>query len=280
MRAYDRNVIAFCLITFTVTYLLEGWLWFAGGLRSPFASPVLLTAMFVPLVSVMITVKLMAKGRLRSYGITKAAIRYYLYALAYPFAVIALGLVFVSVTKSAPIDFTLTKYGELSPNVPQLSQVPLYITVVNLILAPFINFVPAFGEEYGWRGFLLPKLIQRSGLLGGLVATGTIWGLWHAPIILMGYNYPHHADLVGVVSFTVWTILVGFFLGWLRLKSTSTFPAALGHGAINAYVGFGLLIAPAVDEIGTIPFDVTGLLALFVVAVAAYVDLRKSLSRS
>jgi membrane protease YdiL (CAAX protease family) len=247
---------------------------------SPFALPVLLTAMFVPLVSATITVKLVAKGSLRGYGISKGRIRYYSYALMYPFAAIALGLVFVQVTKSASIDFTLTKYRELFPNVPQSSQVPLYITVINLILAPFINFVPAFGEEYGWRGFLLPKFIERCGLIEGLLATGTIWGLWHAPIILMGYDYPHHADLVGVTSFTIWTILVGFFLGWLRLKSKSTFPAALGHGAINAYIGFGLLIAPEVDEIVTIPLGIPGLLALLVLAVIAYVDLSRCRSQA
>jgi membrane protease YdiL (CAAX protease family) len=279
MRDGIGEIIIFCFLTFAVTYLIEGWLWFTGGLRNPFALFVLVTVMFVPLFSAVITVKFVAKGSLRSYGIAKGAFRHYLCALLYPFAVIALGLVFVWITNAAPIDLSLTRYMQLFPHAAQLSQVPLYLTVINLILAPFINFIPAFGEEYGWRGFLLTKLIQRTGLFRGLMLTGAIWGLWHAPLILMGYNYPHHADVLGVASFTVWTILAGFFLGWLRLKSNSAFPAALGHGAINAYIGLGLLIAPAKDEIATIPLGIPGLLALLVLAVASYVDLSRGLSR-
>ena len=109
-----------------------------------------------------------------------------------------------------------------------------------------------------------------------MLLTGTIWGVWHAPVILMGYNYPHHPNLVGVAAFTVWCILVGFFLGWLRLKSKSVLPAALGHGAVNAYIGFGLLIAPAADEMMTIPFGLPAMLALLFIAVLAYIDLSRS----
>jgi hypothetical protein len=93
----------------------------------------------------------------------------------------------------------------------------------------------------------------------------------------MGYNYPHHPDPVGVAAFTVWCILVGFFFGWLRLKSKSVLPAALGHGAINAYIGFGLLIAPAVDEMMTIPLGLPAVLVLLPIAVLAYMNLSSSI---
>jgi len=273
------QVIVFCLVAFCVTYLLEAWLWLSGGLAVWFAFAVLIAVMFVPMLSAAMTVKLVEHGSLRSHGIAKGRVEHYLCGLAYPFGVIALGLVFVAVLRTAPIDLTMTKFKEIFPNVPAATEIPLYFTVINLILAPFINFIPALGEEYGWRGFLLPKLVGRFNLLGGLVLTGTAWGIWHAPLILMGYNYPHHPDLVGVAAFTVWCILVGFFLGWLRLKSKSVLPAALGHGAINAYVGFGLLIAPAADEMMTIPLGLPAMLALLVFAAVAYVDLSESLAR-
>jgi len=271
----SRQVIVFCLVAFCVTYLLETCLWLSGGLTVWFASAVLVAVMFVPMLSAVMTVKLVEHGSLRSYGIAKGSVSHYVCGLAYPFGVIALGLVFVAVLRTAPIDFTMTKFREMSPNVPAATEIPLYFTVISLILAPFINFIPAFGEEYGWRGFLLPKLIGRFNLLGGLVLTGTVWGVWHAPLILMGYNYPHHPDLAGVTAFTVWCILAGFFLGWLRLKSKSVLPAALGHGAINAYAGFGLLIAPAADEMMTIPLGVPAMFALLVFAAVAYTDLSR-----
>ena len=278
MRDDSRQVIVFCLITFAITYILEGWLWLSGGLEVWFALAVLTGVMFVPLLSAVITVRFVEHGSLKSYGIVKGRPMHYLYSLLYPFASIALGLIFVAVLRTTPIDFTLTQFREMAPRVPAFEEIPSYLILINLILAPFINFIPAFGEEYGWRGFLQPKLIGRLDLLRGLLLTGAIWGLWHAPLILMGYNYPHHPDLLGVAAFTVWTILVGFFLGWLRLKSKSVFPAALGHGAVNAYIGLGLFVAPAVDEMMTIPFGLPGMLALFIIALLAYIDLLRSVN--
>ena len=172
----------------------------------------------------------------------------------------------------------MAKFKEITQNVSTIEEVPIYLITINLILAPFINFIPAFGEEYGWRGFLLHKLMGRLSLFRGVLLTGTIWGLWHAPLILMGYNYPHYPDFIGVAAFTVWAILAGFFLGWLRLKSRSVFPAALGHGAINAYLGLGFFFAPAADEMMTIPLGMPGILALFIVAILAYIDLSRSAS--
>ncbi|NIQ32312.1 MAG: CPBP family intramembrane metalloprotease domain-containing protein, partial [Nitrososphaeria archaeon] len=90
-----------------------------------------------------------------------------MYGLIYPFVFIALGLVFVEVLGTTSIDFTMTRFKEMLPNVPTAEEIPVYFLVINLILAPFVNFIPAFGEEYGWRGFLLPKLIGRFDLLTG-----------------------------------------------------------------------------------------------------------------
>jgi len=272
----SKQIIVFCLIVFTLTYLVKAWLWLSGGLKVGFAIAALTGVMFIPVLSAAITIKFVEHGNLRSYGIAKGKVSYYLYSLIYPFAVIALGLIFVAVLGTAPIDFTLTIFKEIYPQAPAFEEIPMYFFIINLILAPFINFIPAFGEEYGWRGFLLPKLIGRFNLLRGFLFSGVIWGLWHAPLILMGYNYPHHPNLMGVVAFVVWATLVGFSLGWLRVKSNSVFPAALGHGAVNAYTAFGAFIAPASDEVMTIPFGVPAIFALLIIALLVYYDLRKS----
>lgn len=134
-----------------------------------------------------------------------------------------------------------------------------------MVVAPFINFVPAFGEEYGWRGFLLIKLKRRWGVAASLMLTGLIWGLWHTLIylhVLMGYSWQDVAvsQLLSVFN----AMFIGFFLGWLRLRSENTFPPALCHGAINAYLGLALVLAPGIP--------VTPSAA--VIAVLAYLDLR------
>ena len=166
--------------------------------------------------------------------------------------------------------------ARILPTVPGIpSSMLIILTVVNLLLGPFINFIPALGEEYGWRGFLQPELVKRFGLTPGLTLTGIIWGLWHSPIILQGYNYPQHPNLIGVGFFTLWTILVGYFLGWLRIKSKSCFPTALSHGAINAYAGFGVILAPTQNELLGLPLGLPGFLALALVAALVFYDLRR-----
>src|SRR5436305_814196 len=61
-----------------------------------------------------------------------------------------------------------------------------------LLLTPL-----AFGEQWGWRGYLLPRLLPL-GQWPALLLSGAIWGLWHAPVILLGYNYPQH-PILGVL---------------------------------------------------------------------------------
>ncbi len=75
------------------------------------------------------------------------------------------------------------------------NELPLPIGVLVLLqllalpMAAFINLVPALGEELGWRGWLLPKLMPL-GAIPAILTSGVIWGLWHTPLILLGYNYP------------------------------------------------------------------------------------------
>ncbi len=140
------------------------------------------------------------------------------------------------------------------------------------LLAPLLNAIPTFGEEFGWRGYLQPKLMQwdkRKGLL----ITNIIWGIWHWPIILMGYNYGVEyfgAPILGPLVMTWFTLVVGIFLGWLTLKSHNIWPAVIGHGALNGIAALGLLfvqgephtlLGPApTGLIGGIGFSLTALL--------------------
>ncbi len=100
------------------------------------------------------------------------------------------------------------------------------------VLAPLINAPVIFGEEWGWRGYLLPRLLPL-GQWRALVLSGVIWGLWHAPINMLGYNYALHRVL-GVFLFTVVCVLLGILLGWMRLATGSIWSAVIAHGSLNA----------------------------------------------
>jgi membrane protease YdiL (CAAX protease family) len=118
---------------------------------------------------------------------------------------------------------------------------------ISLTLAVPIIAVISFGEEFGWRGYLLPRLMALLGPWRGLVAQGAIWGFWHAPLILLlGYNYPGHPWL-GVPLFVVSSSLVGVIFGWLQLASRSVVASSIAHGAYNAAAGLPLLVLAGVD---------------------------------
>ena len=114
-----------------------------------------------------------------------------------------------------------------------------------LLIAPLVNTVFAAGEELGWRGYLLPKLLQVTGPRRALVGTGIVWGVWHWPLIVMGYQYGlgyRGAPWPGLLLFCVFTVATGTVLSWLAIRGGSVWPAALGHGSINAWTGLPLIV--------------------------------------
>jgi membrane protease YdiL (CAAX protease family) len=114
-----------------------------------------------------------------------------------------------------------------------------------LTIGPLINTIFALGEELGWRGFLLPRLLP-IGQWRAIALSGVIWGIWHAPAILQGHNYPSH-PVAGVFMMVVLCVLLGAILSWLYLRTRSPWAPALAHGSMNAIAGVPLLFLTGVD---------------------------------
>jgi uncharacterized protein len=108
-------------------------------------------------------------------------------------------------------------------------------TLVAVLIAPILNGIFILGEEFGWRAYLQPKLMPLGGRKAMLLM-GVIWGVWHWPVILMGYeygfNYPG-ATWFGCIVFLWFIFLLATFLGWATVRAGSVWPAVIGHGAIN-----------------------------------------------
>lgn len=104
-----------------------------------------------------------------------------------------------------------------------------------LTISVFVSSIPAFGEELGWRGWLLPNL-RPLGTWPAMLVSTVIWGLWHAPIILLGYNFQDRGP-VGLLLMIGFCVSIGLFVSWVRLRSASVYPAAIAHGSINAVAG-------------------------------------------
>lgn len=153
---------------------------------------------------------------------------------------------------------------------------------VILALGATVNAVFAFGEEFGWRGYLLWELAPL-GFWRATGAIGAIWGLWHAPAIIAGYNYPSY-PFVGVFVM----ILVGMAFSpvytYLVFRAKSVFAAVLLHGVFNGSAGlviaFAVTESPIQRELIASPVGLAGILAFGLLAVVIAVRGTPELSRS
>ncbi|MGZ3460412.1 MAG: CPBP family intramembrane glutamic endopeptidase, partial [Archangium sp.] len=125
-----------------------------------------------------------------------------------------------------------------------------------VVLGPFLNAPFTFGEEWGWRGYLLERL-RPLGQWRALVLSGVIWGLWHAPVNLLGYNYAQHRA-TGFLFFTVFCVLTGILLGWMRLATGSIWPAVLAHGSVNALAPIVFVLGYADTPLDALKVGLTG----------------------
>lgn len=139
-------------------------------------------------------------------------------------------------------------------------------TVLAFTLAIPFNMIFTFGEEFGWRSYLLPRLASLGGIRAALI-TGGIWGLWHAPIVILyGYNYPGH-PLLGSVVMVIFTVALGMIFAWLRFRSGSVWPSTLAHAALNAQAGFAALLLSPADSLLRAPIGLIGLVPMLVFAL-------------
>jgi len=116
------------------------------------------------------------------------------------------------------------------------AKLPLWLEYVVLALNGLtLSAVFAFGEEYGWRGYLLPKLLPL-GEIKAAVLVGLIWGPWHIPLILAGLNYPGVSPLAAIGMFMVAAVLMSLlFTRIFVLAGGSVLVAAVLHGSLNAF---------------------------------------------
>ena len=167
-----------------------------------------------------------------------------------------------------------------APALPQSGPSPDVLVVLAAIqavlLAPILAIVLAFGEEYGWRGYLQPELC-KLGRVRGVLVVGVIWGMWHWPLILMGWSYPGY-PLVGLLLTVLFTIGLAVALGCVVFKTGSILLAAYLHALNDQVAGFLVFL-------GFKPFDPVfsfgvGIYAVAMLALIAVLILRDPLWRS
>jgi uncharacterized protein len=183
-----------------------------GSIRVPLG-------MFGPLLAATIMRLFVSRDGLKATLGFSRPWRYYVVAVAAPALFIA-GVIFVD---------HVSGLGRFTASHPLGLGVPTVIVVGGALGLPL-----TLGEEYGWRGYLLPRLLPLGEIKATLIVA-LIWALWHLPILLIGLNYPEQSLIHVLPVFGTTVLLMAFPFTWLYVDSrASVITVAVMHSVLNA----------------------------------------------
>jgi len=210
--------------------LLGYWLWIAKGNH--------LFLIYCPAVSAILTRLIRREGfrdvsfRFGGWRTVKAL----LLALLFPLIV---GIVAYGVAwTSGVVHFSVMPIPKPFPSsTDSITRFALWIVLAMTVITA-IYLLTVLGEEIGWRGYMLTRLIDAN-VPRPLLITGLIWGAWHVPLILSGSYGPGGGPnpLLAVALFMVTATAFAYLLAWIRLRTGSIWPCIVAHAAWNGIIG-------------------------------------------
>jgi uncharacterized protein len=276
-----QKILLFLGLTFVLSWLLPLAFFLAGGKWNTLpAMGMALAYMFMPALSALIVQKFMCRQPMMApLGITWNPNRWWLAAWLLPplcaFATIGVSLLLPGVTFSPGMEGLAERFhGLITPE--QLAHMksaspihPFWLALIQGLIAGItINAVAATGEEIGWRGMLLRELRAMS-FWKSSVLIGAVWGIWHAPLIVQGHNYPQH-PVLGVFMMTLWCTLLAPIVGYVRLKGKSVLAASIIHGSLNATAGLALMVVKGGSDLTVGLTGLSGFIVLIIVNLGIF----------
>ena len=260
-----KGILVYLAVTFVLTYGVEIFVIMpmAGSINInlAYAAQMMIAGvMFIPATGALITRFIMKekltkenmmlsinlKGNLKYYGIAWFGV-----ALMIIFGTVLYFLVFPNhFDKDMGYMRAVLEAGGQSADILQARQFMYVQIAVGILASPFLNFVNCFGEEWGWRGYLLPKLQKCFPVVPALLINGLIWGLWHAPLTVIGHNYGTGYwgyPVTGILAMCLFCVVLGIIFSYVTIKTRSCFPAVLAHGMLNGFSAVGIYFTSLED---------------------------------
>jgi uncharacterized protein len=241
MTTSRKGIYIFIILTF----LLSWGLWIttlALGITpqdGPVFQAAILPGAVAPALAALIVRRWVTREGFTDLGLRPNLRRWPNYLLAWflPLIIIAVVVLLSYAFNLTLPDYTLQRgypllTGQTAPAGTTFLHLLLLTTVATPLAAPFF-----LGEEFGWRGYLQPRLFNGKPLPAAL-AVGLIWGVWHLPIHLSGYHlYGNAPTLATIPLLIVYSMLLSIIFGWLQQRTSSVWAPALAHAAANLIGG-------------------------------------------
>ena len=279
-----RFVLLAYLFNWVGTY---SYFWLGGTVDSTAFTFVALASMGTPALAAWVVQKLIHGEPIAELGIRFKINRWYLPAIVIPLLIASLSVVTSVLIPGTELTGGLPAIvGQMeAKNMPDaqiesveqvLSSFGAFLPVLlagasmasAAVLGSTVNAIPALGEEMGWRG-LLHKEFEPLGFWTSNLIVGVIWGLWHFPLIIHGYNYPDH-PVAGVFMMTLLTVLLSPLFSYIRIKSDTVIAAAVIHGVFNAIAGLPLLFVIGGSDLTVGVTGFASILALVFINLGLY----------
>jgi len=248
---HGDSLVVFFSLTFVVTwtsFISAAAMSGGTGVTAPgLAWPVFLLGVFAPsLVAMALTARAEGSAGLRALlrplFLWQVGARWYLFAVSY----------MAAIKVAAAIGYRVAM-GEW----PRFGPEAWYI----MIAATVISTPVQAGEEIGWRGYALPRLAARIGLVRGSVLLGAVWACWHLPLFFIpGADKTGQSIPVYILQVTALSVAMAWLYGHTK---GSLLLVMLLHAAVNNTKD----IVPSAVAGATNPFALSSsLVAWFTVA--------------
>jgi len=285
-----RRIVIFLSLAFGIAWLTGLFIFLHGGLSNP--SPILpgiplvlfllaVPYMWAPAVANILT-RLLTREGWKDVGLRphfRKGWPYWLMGWFVPGLTTIAGAAVFFLLFPQYFDSNLGFVRQILLKAPVLAHISPWLLVAveaigGILISPILNSWATFGEEFGWRAYLLPKLMPL-GWRKAMLLMAAIWGVWHWPVIFMGYEYgstyPGH-PWVGPLLF-LWVIFaIGVFLGWIVLRGGSIWPSVIGHAAPNGIAALAVLVMKGSPSplLGPLPVGLVGSSVAAVIALVLF----------
>ncbi len=175
----------------------------------------------------------------------------------------AVGIAFVF-----PVAVGILAYGiAWAGGLAGFGGLPSATFIVPFAVGMILGLVLAAGEEIGWRGYMLTRLID-AGVRRPVLASGLIWSLWHVPLVLAGIYAAGPSPALSAALIVVSITSFGYVISRLRLETGSVWPAIVLHAAWNSIIQ-GPFDGATAGAVATLWVGESGVLTALTLVVAA-----------
>ncbi|MGR5881583.1 CPBP family glutamic-type intramembrane protease [Bacillus cereus] len=111
----------------------------------------------------------------------------------------------------------------------------IYLVVLSGIFGSLLNLIPVLGEEMGWRGYMLTRLVDAE-FSRPILISGLIWATWHVPIVIAGLYVEGSSVFLSVLGIYLCIVPFSYITAYLRLITGSVWPSVIIHTTWNAII--------------------------------------------